>query len=153
MTPMSDEGLRALLHDFADRVATVRAGLAGPEASGDALVAGFDGPLPESPTDPGKVVDELVRAAEPGLTATPGPRFFGFVIGGSLPAALAADWLTSGWDQNAGVQVASPAAAAAEEGARRWLVDLLGLPAAASVGFVTGGQMAKVTFGLGGGEV
>ena len=103
------------------------------------------GPLPDGPTDPLAVVEELAAAADPGLVASAGGRYFGFVIGGSLPAALAADWLTSAWDQNAGLYVISPAAAVAEEVAGGWLVELLGLPAGTSVGFVTGATMANFT--------
>src|SRR5918992_363916 len=76
----------------------------------------------------------LAAAADPGIVATAGPRFFGFVIGGSLPAAVAADWLTTAWDQNAGLAVASPAAAVAEEVAAGWLAELLGLPTGVSAG-------------------
>src|SRR3954447_23297359 len=89
------------------------------------------------------VVDRLVRAAEPGLVATAGPRFFGFVIGGSLAAASAADVLAAGWDQVAFNATTSPAAVAAEEAAGAWLKELLRLPSTASVGFVTGGQAAN----------
>jgi glutamate/tyrosine decarboxylase-like PLP-dependent enzyme len=91
------------------------------------------------------VIDELVAAAEPGLVASAGPRYFGFVTGGTLPAALAADWLTAAWDQNGGLYATSPAAAVAEEVADGWLLDVLGLPASASVGMVTGAQMANFT--------
>lgn len=111
-----------------------------------ALRAGF-GQLRDEPTPPATVLEELARAAEPGLVATAGPRFFGFVIGGALPAATAADVLAAGWDQNAFNAVLSPAAAAAEETAGSWLKELLGLPATASAGFVTGGQAAN-TVGL-----
>src|SRR5580765_5345849 len=83
--------------------------------------------------------------AEPGLVAHTGPRYFGFVIGGSLPVAMAADWLTSAWDQNAGLYATSPAAAVVEEVAAAWLLDLLGLPRSAGIGFVTGCQMANAT--------
>ncbi|MFZ2964654.1 MAG: aspartate aminotransferase family protein, partial [Rhodoglobus sp.] len=69
---------------------------------------GFDTPLPESPTDPVDVIDELVAKAEPGLMAIPSGKFFGWVMGGTLPAALAADWLVSAWDQNAGMRYATP---------------------------------------------
>jgi len=89
------------------------------------------------------VVTELARGADGGLVASAGPRYFGFVIGGSLPAALGADWLTSAWDQNAGIYVTSPAAAVVEEVSAQWLLSLFGLPPSASVGFVTGGQMAN----------
>ena len=110
-----------------------------------ALRTAMGGPLPETPTDPLTVVEELAAAADPGLIASAGGRYFGFVIGGSLPAALAADWLTSAWDQNAGLYVISPAAAVAEEVAGGWLVELLGLPVGTSVGFVTGATMANFT--------
>ena len=110
-----------------------------------ALRAGLGGPLPEEPSDPLAVVEAFAAAADPGLVASAGPRFFGFVVGGSLPAALGADWLTSAWDQNAGLYVISPAAAVAEEVAGGWLVELLGLPAGTSVGFVTGATMANFT--------
>ena len=111
------------------------------------LAAAFGGPLPAEPTAPDDVLEQLVRAAGPGLMASAGPRFFGFVVGGALPAATAADMLAAGWDQNAFNAVLSPAAAAAEEAAGDWLKDLLGIPAGASVGFVTGGQAAN-TVGL-----
>jgi glutamate/tyrosine decarboxylase-like PLP-dependent enzyme len=91
------------------------------------------------------VVDLLARTAEPGLMAMPSGRFFGWVIGGTLPAALASDWLVSAWDQNAGLRYATPAMAAIEESAGAWLLDLLGLPAACDVGFVTGATMANFT--------
>ncbi len=87
----------------------------------------------------------LAAAAEPGLMAMPSGRFFGWVIGGTLPAALAADWLVSAWDQNAGLRFASPGVVAAEEAAAAWLLDLLGLPSTADVGFVTGATMANFT--------
>jgi glutamate/tyrosine decarboxylase-like PLP-dependent enzyme len=114
-------------------------------ASYDEMVDAFDRPLPDAPTDPSEVVADLVRTADPGLTATPGGRFYGFVVGGSHPVALAADWLTSAWDQNAGLSAMAPAAAAAETVAARWVIDLLGLPAGTTVGVVTGGMMANFT--------
>jgi glutamate/tyrosine decarboxylase-like PLP-dependent enzyme len=99
--------------------------------------------LPEGPTDPRAVIALLAQSAEPGLTAMGSPRFFGFVIGGATPAALAADWLTSTWDQNAGLRQVTPAAAALSDAAARWLLDLWGLPSGCSVGFVTGATMAN----------
>ena len=105
------------------------------------------GPLPATGADPVEVVAALVEGCDPGLVATAGPRYFGFVVGGALPAALAADWLVSAWDQNAGLSPLSPAVAVVEETAGRWLADLFGLPAAVSFGFVTGGQAAN-TVGL-----
>jgi glutamate/tyrosine decarboxylase-like PLP-dependent enzyme len=90
-----------------------------------------------------QVLAELVEASERGVVATAGPRYFGFVVGGALPVAVAADWLTSTWDQNAGLYVLSPANSVAEETAGRWLAELFGLPAGLSVGFVTGCQAAN----------
>jgi glutamate/tyrosine decarboxylase-like PLP-dependent enzyme len=109
------------------------------------LFAALDRALPENPEDSGRVLDALVSAADAGLVACAGPRYFGFVTGGSHPAALAADWLVSAWDQNAGLYVMSPAASVIEDVAARWVLDLLGLPAASSVGFTTGAHTASVT--------
>ncbi len=113
----------------------------------DALRAHLGGQLAESPMPPAAVIEQLVTGVEPGLIATAGPRFFGFVIGGSLPAATAADVLAVGWDQCAYNATLAPGEAVVEEIAGGWLKELLGLPAAASVGFVTGGQAAN-TIGL-----
>jgi glutamate/tyrosine decarboxylase-like PLP-dependent enzyme len=110
-----------------------------------ALRAAMDGPLPDGPSDPLDVVEWLAGVAGPGLVASAGPRYFGFVIGGGLPAALGAEWLAAAWDQNAALYVMSPAAAVAEEVAASWLVDLLGLPAGTTVGFVSGATMATFT--------
>ena len=109
------------------------------------LRAALGGPLPADPIDPTDVIDALARAAEPGLVTTSGPRYFGFVTGGALPATVAAEWLTAVWDQPASLYVLSPAAAVVEEIAAAWLIDLLGLPATCSVGFVTGCHMANFT--------
>ncbi len=114
-----------------------------PRMSADEIAPSFAGPLPDGPTDPAHVVDLLAALAEPGLMAMPSGRFFGWVIGGTLPAALAADWLTSAWDQNTGMRYATPAGVAAEEAAGGWILELLGLPASADVGFVTGATMAN----------
>lgn len=111
----------------------------------DDVAAALGGSLPEIGADPYVVIEELVAGAEPGVVAMPSPRFFGWVIGGVLPAALGADWLTSVWDQNAGLLASSPAAAGAERVSAGWLLELLGLPADAAVGFVTGGMMANFT--------
>ena len=116
-----------------------------PPASVEELRASLGGPLQTDPLDPLDVVEELARAAEPGVVGIPSGRYFGFVIGGALPAPLAADWLTSVWDQNAGLVVAGPAAAVVEEVAGAWLKELLGIPASATFSFVTGCQMAHVT--------
>ena len=117
----------------------------GAQADAAAMRAALGGPLPEQGQPAAQVIEELARGADPGLVATAGPRFFGFVIGGSLPAAVAADWLTSAWDQNAGLFVLSPAAAIVEETVAGWIKQVLGLPADASLGMVTGGQMANTT--------
>jgi glutamate/tyrosine decarboxylase-like PLP-dependent enzyme len=111
----------------------------------DALLASLGAPLADDGIPAADVVEALAAAADPGLIAMAGPRFFGFVIGGSLPAALAADWLTSTWDQNAGLFAAGPAASVVEEVVGDWLVDLLGLPAGSSIGLTTGCQMAHFT--------
>jgi glutamate/tyrosine decarboxylase-like PLP-dependent enzyme len=109
-----------------------------PGRTADELLADFAFPLQEHPITAAAVVDELARLAEPGLMAMPSGRFFGWVIGGTLPASLGADWLVSAWDQNAAMRYATPATAAAEEAAGGWLLDLLGLPAGCDVGFTTG---------------
>jgi glutamate/tyrosine decarboxylase-like PLP-dependent enzyme len=111
----------------------------------DELRSRLGGPLPETPTDPGEVIAELAAGVEPGLVASPGGRYFSFVIGGTTPAALAADWLTAAWDQNAGLYVCCPSSAVVEEVAGAWLAELLGLPAGVGFGLVTGCQMAHVT--------
>ena len=109
------------------------------------LRAALGGPLQAEPIDPAAVLDALARAAEPGLVTTTGPRYFGFVTGGALPATVAAEWLAAVWDQPAALYVMSPAAAVVEEVAAAWLIDLLRLPAGCSVGFVTGCHMANFT--------
>jgi glutamate/tyrosine decarboxylase-like PLP-dependent enzyme len=101
--------------------------------------------LPEEGEDAQHVVEELARIGGRAAVAMAGPRYFGFVIGGSLPPALAADWLTSTWDQNAGLYVAGPAASVVEEAVGAWLLDLFGLPPTAGYGLVTGCQMAHFT--------
>jgi glutamate/tyrosine decarboxylase-like PLP-dependent enzyme len=115
------------------------------EADVAELTAALGGPLPEEPLDPRAVVAALVEAVEPGLVATASGRYFGFVIGGAVPAAVAADMLTSAWDQNAGLYAGGPAASVVEEVCRGWLAELLGLPSHVSVALVTGAQMAHVT--------
>ncbi|HSR23609.1 MAG TPA: aminotransferase class V-fold PLP-dependent enzyme [Candidatus Eisenbacteria bacterium] len=149
------DDLADLLRRAASHAAAYRASLpdrpVGPPADIDALRKAFGGPLPPQPSPPDVVVDELVAAAEGGLVATAGPRYFGFVIGGALPAATAADILATGWDQCAFNPVLSPAAAVAEESAGAWLKDLLGIPATASAGFVTGAQECN-TVGLAAGR-
>jgi glutamate/tyrosine decarboxylase-like PLP-dependent enzyme len=101
------------------------------------------GPLPESATDPLRVIEELADALDPGLVASAGPRYFGFVVGGALPASAAADWLTTAWAQNAALHALSPAAAAAEEVAGCWMLELLDLPRDASFGLPTGAGLGN----------
>ena len=111
----------------------------------DELRSRLGGPLPDGPTEPVDVLDGLVQAADEGIVATPSGRFFGFVLGGAIPAALAADWMSSAWDQNAGLYVSGPSASVVEEIAAGWLAELLRLPTGVSSAFVTGTQMAHVT--------
>lgn len=106
---------------------------------------GLGGPLPDGPGDPVEVLDLLVDSAEAGITATGSGRFLGFVIGGALPAAVAADMMTTTWDQNVGMRALTPAACAAEDAVQRWALDLLGLPEDAVVGLVPGGMSANFT--------
>jgi glutamate/tyrosine decarboxylase-like PLP-dependent enzyme len=115
------------------------------EASVDELHSLLDAELPDVGEDPAAVVDALAEAAEPGLITLASPRYFGFVIGGTLPAALGADWLVSAWDQIASLYVCGPSAGVAEEVAGRWVLDLLGLPEGAAFGLTTGGTMANFT--------
>jgi glutamate/tyrosine decarboxylase-like PLP-dependent enzyme len=109
-------------------------------ARADASTIGerLGGPLPVAPTDPITVVEELAAAADPGIVASVGPRYFGFVVGGALPASVATDWLTAAWGQNAVVHALSPAAAAAEKVAGGWMLELLDLPRDSSFGLPTG---------------
>ena len=125
---------RAFLETLPSRHANART----PDPVVDAALAG-DG------ADPLAVLDELARVVDAGGLATAGPRYFGFVTGGSHPVAVAADWLVSAWDQNAALHVMSPAMARIEDVAAEWLLDLFRLPATASAGFVTGATMANVT--------
>jgi glutamate/tyrosine decarboxylase-like PLP-dependent enzyme len=114
-------------------------------ASAAEIAAALGTELPDGPTPAHEVIDLLAGACEPGLTAMPSGRFYGMVIGGSHPAALAADWLVSAWDQNAVLRAVSPAHAAVEDVTSAWLLDLLGLPADSGVGFVTGATMSNFT--------
>jgi glutamate/tyrosine decarboxylase-like PLP-dependent enzyme len=127
---------RAWLASLSDRAAPAQADVA-------TVMEALGTSLPDGPTDPEDVVDLLAAAVEPGLSATPSGRYFGFVVGGTHPAALAADWLVSAWDQNVGLRALSAGGAALEEVAGTWLVDLLGLPAGSAVGFTTGATMAN----------
>jgi glutamate/tyrosine decarboxylase-like PLP-dependent enzyme len=141
---------RELLHAVADLAADHLESLDDAPVRADAgdaasLRAALDRPLPDGPQDARTVVEELVRDAGPGVVRTQSPRYFGFVIGGALPAALAADWMAAAWDQNAGGFAVAPSASVLSEVAGRWLLELLGLPPASSFALVTGSQMAHVT--------
>ena len=138
-----------LLRKTADAASRYLAGLdarpVAPKPEDVARVAELGGPLPDAPTDPADVIDLLDRYGSPATVASAGPRYFGFVIGGSLPATLAANWLAGAWDQNAGPYLASPVGAMLERIAGRWLLDVLGLPESCEVGFVSGATMANFT--------
>jgi glutamate/tyrosine decarboxylase-like PLP-dependent enzyme len=116
-----------------------------PSAAVDDVARKFGGPLPASGLPPAEVIDFLAEYAEPGLMSMQSGRFFGWVIGGTLPAAMAADWLVTAWDQNTGLRFATPATAAIEQAAGQWLLELLGLPDGCDVGFATGASMANFT--------
>ncbi|MBF5042143.1 aspartate aminotransferase family protein [Aggregicoccus sp. 17bor-14] len=140
---------RALLEEVLRLAAAYEEGLperhVGPRAGVAALREVLGGPLPERGEDPRRVITALARDADPGVVAMAGPRYFGFVTGGRLPVALAADWLTSTWDQNGCLAVMSPAVSVLEEVAGTWVKGLLGIPQEAGVGFVTGSQVANFT--------
>jgi glutamate/tyrosine decarboxylase-like PLP-dependent enzyme len=141
--------MKSLLAETAERATRYLAGLEDrsvvplPEAV--ARLEALDGPLPQGPSDPAEILALLDDIGSPATVATAGGRYFGFVIGGSLPAALAANWLAGAWDQNAALQVMSPVAAKLEEIVLKWMVDLLGLPPGSGAGFVTGTTMANFT--------
>lgn len=116
-----------------------------PTADYAQTVARFCEPLPEHPTPAVEVLDDMIGRAAGGLMMPTGGRFFGWVIGASHPAGVAADWMTSAWGQNAGNHHASPAAAAAETAVAAWLLELLDLPRDAAIGIVTGATMANFT--------
>ena len=146
---MNDRELRALLEQAVDAAVAYRGGvnerLHRPELDYSALRARFDRPVPEQGAAAKDVIAELIANAEAGLAAMIGPRFFGWVIGATEPAGVAADWLTSAWGQNTGNALATPAASAVEEVTGRWLLELMDLPRESSVGFVTGATMANFT--------
>ncbi len=141
------DGGDALLRDAATRAIRYLGGLASrgvaPEPDAIARLSALDAPLPEHAADPAAVLALLDEIGSPATTATAGGRFFGYVVGSSLPAALAASWLAAAWDNDAGMASLCPIGAALEEVARRWLLDLLRLPPESGIGFVTGGTMAN----------
>ena len=117
----------------------------GARATRDELLGALSLPLSEGGEEPQAVLEALASQAERGAVGSAGPRYFGFVIGGSLPVTVGADWMTTTWDQNPGIFVTSPLSSVAEEVASRWILELLHLPKEGSVGFVTGCQMANYT--------
>ena len=140
---------RRLLHQTADLAADYLDGVGrrpvGGTATHEELLAALGGPIPARGEPAGEVLADLARAADPGIVASAGPRYFGFVIGGSLPSTVAADWLTTAWDQNGFAYVMSPAGSVVEEVTAGWLLDVFGLPAGSSVGFASGATMATFT--------
>jgi glutamate/tyrosine decarboxylase-like PLP-dependent enzyme len=149
MTQRSDEVDRAALAVAHERALAWRRGLEdrpiAPRAGADDVKDALGRDLPDTGEDPAAVLERLADGAEPGVMAMGSPRFFGWVIGGAQPAALGADWLVSTWDQNTGMRAVTPGVVAAEELAGEWILDLLDLPRAADVGFVTGATMANFT--------
>lgn len=139
--------MKDLLTDVAKRsldyVEQIRERRVAPDPKDVAQLEQLGGPLPDAPCDPQEVLAMLDEFGSPATVATTGGRYFGFVIGGTLPAALAANWLAGTWDQNAAMQVMSPVAAKLEEVVQTWILDLLGLPATGAMGFVTGTTMAN----------
>lgn len=144
MDPQSAALDRAHRHAL-DWLASLETRRVSPQASVEEVTRALGAELPDGPTDPASVIDLLAEACEPGLTAMPSGRFFGFVIGGTHPAGLAADWLVSAWDQNCGLRRVTPAHSAVEDVASAWLLDLLALPSGSAVGFVTGATTANFT--------
>jgi glutamate/tyrosine decarboxylase-like PLP-dependent enzyme len=145
---MDAEQVRAVLRGVADRAVAYRSGreaLARPQQTYAEARAAFEAAVPERGAPMDAVIAELAALAEPGLANMVGPRFFGWVIGATEPAGVAADWLTSAWGQNTGNAHATPASSACEEISGRWLLDLLDLPRESSVGFVTGATIANFT--------
>jgi glutamate/tyrosine decarboxylase-like PLP-dependent enzyme len=116
-----------------------------PSPEGIAGLRAFDVALQNEPMDPVRVLEELDEIGTPGTMAMAGPRFFGFVIGGSLPASLAANWLAGAWDQNTGLFNSTPVTAALEQVALKWLLDVLRLPRESAGAFVTGTTVAHIT--------
>jgi glutamate/tyrosine decarboxylase-like PLP-dependent enzyme len=141
--------MRNLLTDTAERAMRYLEGVAdrpvAPTTSALAALTRLDEPLGDQPVDPAAVLAYLDEVGAPATVATAGPRYFGFVTGGALPAALAATWLATAWDNNAGLTVMSPITAKLEMVALHWLIELFGLPAGTGGGFVTGATMANLT--------
>ncbi len=146
---ISDLTMDKLLRDVATRasvyLATVGSRRVSPHPRDVARLERLGGALPEAPTDPDAILALLDEVGSPATVSTAGGRYFGFVIGGAVPAALAANWLAGAWDQNAALRVMSPTAARLEEIVIEWMVDMLGLPQGSGAGLVTGTTMANFT--------
>jgi glutamate/tyrosine decarboxylase-like PLP-dependent enzyme len=145
----SEVAMDALLHDAAGRAIGYLSALhdrpVAPAPEALAALRALATPLPDAPTDPAAVLRILDETASPATTAMAGPRFFGFVVGGSLPAALAANWLAGAWDQKTAFRSVAPATATLEEVSLGWLVDVFGLPDGTAAGFTTGATVANLT--------
>jgi glutamate/tyrosine decarboxylase-like PLP-dependent enzyme len=141
------DSIRDLLSATADRairyLEEIDARPVGPTAASIRALTQFDEPLPDRPTAPGAVLEQLDRVGSPATVASAGGRFFGLVVGGALPATLAAHWLADVWDQESGLEAAAPSAVAIETVAHRWLLELFGLPSDCATAFVTGATMAN----------
>ena len=137
---LEDASLRAIAYLDSLKNRAVR-----PDPDAVARLSELDVPVPEKPTAPGEVLAQLDQFISPATMAMAGPRFFGFVIGGSLPVTVAANWLATAWDQNTGYAAPTPGASRLEEIARRWLLELLDLPRECAVGYVTGATVANFT--------
>lgn len=139
--------MKELLAETADRAARYVTGIGerrvAPLPTDVARLEALGGPLPQLPSDPAQVLALLDDVGSPATVATTGRRYFGFVIGGSLPAALAANWLAGAWDQNASMYVMSPVTVKIEQIVMAWMLDLLSLPLGSGAGFVTGTTMAN----------
>jgi glutamate/tyrosine decarboxylase-like PLP-dependent enzyme len=145
--PICGPLMRDLLTDTTNRALRYLDDLArrrvAPPPDAVAALAALDEPLPDAPTDPARVIELLDRVASPATITIPGPRFFGFVAGGVLPAALAANWLAGTWDQNTVYMSVTPATSMLERVALRWMLEILGLPAECGGAFVTGATIAN----------
>jgi glutamate/tyrosine decarboxylase-like PLP-dependent enzyme len=146
---MDRQTMQSLLNQAAarsiDYLATIDARSVAPSPAALDRLSAFEHPLPDEPTDPEQVLQLLDELGSPATMAMAGPRFFGFVTGGSLPVTLAANWLAGAWDQNTGLSNITPATSRLEAVALRWLLDVLGLPATCAGAFVTGATVANFT--------
>ena len=136
------EAAQRIAANYLDTVATRHVGTTATRAS---LLDALGGPLPAGASDPVTVLRQLAAQADPGVVASAGPRYFGFVTGGAVPVTVGAEWIGTSWDQNACLYVMSPAVHVIEDIVAGWLLELLGLPRDAGVGFVTGCHMANFT--------